>query len=306
MTDYTPGVEYKGHYIIRNVSFRETVHRSPYTTFDAVSGVYSLPCKKWGEHLAVENGQVAELVLRAEEYMGKMQFIVQSIKPSDIPAIDLVRSIDGADKENLWTSLMLYVDEIRDEGIRGFVTTALDNVQDEFMNAPASKTYHHAYGGGLLVHTYEVVRLVDNIAKVFNVNLYGPPIDMGVLYAGAILHDIGKVWSYNLIDADQTNLERLLGHIAMAVSYIDSPLLDGFDDVHPSKLNRIIHCILSHHGSLEWGSPVVPKTPEAIIIHYADMLSSRMAMVEEALISGLEDGWTEYIRPLGTQVYIGD
>ena len=168
-----------------------------------------------------------------------------------------------------------------------------------FREAPAAKRYHQAYRHGLLEHSLTVAQAVSAISGVFGA------IDRDLAVTGALLHDIGKLDAYTM-DAEQidmSELGRLHGEIALGYFRIRTAIATLAD--FPTELERgLLHIILSHHGSLEHGSPVVPATREATLVHMADNLGSRFGSfdrIQAELASG--QLWADYDRGIGTSAY---
>jgi 3'-5' exoribonuclease len=168
-------------------------------------------------------------------------------------------------------------------------------------DAPAAKTYHQAYRHGLLEHTLSVAQAVSASANFF------PGIDRDVAVAGALLHDIGKCVAYNddPLAIDLTDAGRLQGEIPLGYYTVRREIEDipGFD---PALAQAVLHIILSHHGSLEHGSPVVPATREAVLVHMIDNLGGRLGSfdrLERNLPAG--ESWSGFDRALSGSAYFG-
>ena len=168
-----------------------------------------------------------------------------------------------------------------------------------FSEAPAAKTYHQAYRHGLLEHTVSVAQAVSAAANFF------PGIDRDVAVTGALLHDIGKTEAYNddPLAIDLTDLGRLQGEIPLGYYLVRRRIEDipGFD---PHLAQCVLHIILSHHGSLEHGSPVVPATREAVLVHMIDNLGGRLGSfdrIERELPAG--QSWSGFDRALSGSAY---
>ncbi len=157
--------------------------------------------------------------------------------------------------------------------------------------APAAKGMHHAYAGGLLEHTLSVCQLCLRIATHY------PHLDRQALFAGAVCHDLGKIWELTSgITVDYTTSGRLIGHISLLLEHI-APFIKK-SGLEPELAEHLQHLILSHHGTLEFGSPKLPATAEAIILHYADNIDAKLQQVASAL-DGLEEGkWSTYMPSL--------
>ncbi len=167
--------------------------------------------------------------------------------------------------------------------------------------APAAKHYHQAYRHGLLEHSLTVAQAVSAMSAIF------PGIDRDVAVTGALLHDIGKLDAYEMRSdsIEMSDLGRLHGEIALGYYRIRRAIeqLDGF----PSELEHaLLHIILSHHGALEHGSPVVPCTREATLIHMVDNLGSRLGSfdrIEHQLTAG--EQWAAFDKAIGASAYFG-
>jgi 3'-5' exoribonuclease len=168
-----------------------------------------------------------------------------------------------------------------------------------FSVAPAAKTYHQAYRHGLLEHTLSVAQAVSAAANFF------PGIDRDVAVTGALLHDIGKCVAYNddPLAIDLTDAGRLQGEIPLGYYTVRRAIEDlpGFD---PALAQCVLHIILSHHGSLEHGSPVVPATREAVLVHMIDNLGGRLGSfdrIEKQLPAG--EAWSGFDRALSGSAF---
>ncbi len=176
-----------------------------------------------------------------------------------------------------------------------------EEFETTFGRAPAAKKYHHACIGGLLEHTLAVVRLCSFVAHEH------PEIHRDLLLTAAILHDVGKATSYSVGPVlDFTDEGRLINHVAQGALVVQTAI-DGIEGFPQDLRNRLLHAILAHHGALERGSPVVPKTLEALALHHADWMDGDIRGFLDAVESEplSEDGWTGYVKMFGTRLYPG-
>lgn len=171
-----------------------------------------------------------------------------------------------------------------------------------FREAPAAKYYHQAYVHGLLDHSLSVAEAVSAASSAF------PGIDRDVAVTGALLHDIGKIQAYNddPLAFDLTDAGRLQGEIPLGYYLVRREIedIEGFD---PELAQAVLHIILSHHGSLEHGSPVVPATREATLVHAMDNLGGKLGSfdrIEKELPEG--ERWSKYDRGIGSGAYFRD
>jgi 3'-5' exoribonuclease len=165
----------------------------------------------------------------------------------------------------------------------------------QFRDAPAAKHYHQAYRHGLLEHTLTVAQAVSAISATF------PGIDRDVAVTGALLHDIGKLDAYELCDETiaMSDQGRLYGEIALGYFRVRTAI-EGLEGFPADTAQAVLHIILSHHGSLEHGSPVIPCTREATLVHMIDNLGGRLGSfdrIEKALPAGAQ--WSAYDKGIG-------
>ncbi|HEX4345781.1 MAG TPA: HD domain-containing protein [Solirubrobacteraceae bacterium] len=168
-----------------------------------------------------------------------------------------------------------------------------------YRTAPAAKRFHQAYRHGLLEHSLSVAQAVSAISATFG------GIDRDVAVTGALLHDIGKLDAYAFAGAaiEMTDAGKLQGEIPLGY-YRVRRLIDDIDGFDPGTAEAILHIILSHHGSLEHGSPVLPCTREATLVHFCDNLGGRLGSfdrLEKELPSG--ERWSRYDRAIGGGAY---
>jgi 3'-5' exoribonuclease len=175
-------------------------------------------------------------------------------------------------------------------------------IWQRFREAPAAKVYHQAYRHGLLEHTLSVAQAVSAAAAFF------PGIDRDVAVCGALLHDIGKTEAYNddPLAINLTDAGRLQGEIPLGYYLVRREIeeIPGFD---PDLAQAILHIVLAHHGSLEHGSPVVPATREAVLVHMIDNLGGRLGSfdrLERELPAG--ETWSGFDRALSGSAFFGN
>ncbi|HER43919.1 MAG TPA: HD domain-containing protein [Candidatus Eisenbacteria bacterium] len=197
--------------------------------------------------------------------------------------MDIVSSMENLDLRNLL------------EGVFG-----REGFREGFLRAPAAKGWHHAWVGGLADHVIDMARMAGRAAEIY------PEVDRDLLMAGILLHDIGKMEELSVTNhINYSDRGRLLGHITLGSEMLECAIREIPD--FPEELAiKLKHMILSHHGNLEHGSPVVPMTVEAMLLHYLDNLDAQvrgtLTMIEK---NGGEGGWTEYVKLLDRFIYTG-
>lgn len=170
----------------------------------------------------------------------------------------------------------------------------------EFMKIPAAKKWHHNLRGGLLRHCYEMMKIAEVICQLY------PNINRDLLITLCFLHDLGKIEELSISNAftEYTDSGKLIGHLVQGAILVEKKIdeIEGF----PEDLRlQIVHGILSHHGDTEKGSPVVPKTLEAIVLHHIDFLDSQtnaISRIEKDTL-GKGERWSEYLPLLSRQIW---
>ena len=201
------------------------------------------------------------------------------------------------DIEELWQTLAGFVSTFQNPHLKSLVHAFMDDpeIASAYRNAPAAKTLHHAYIGGLLDHVVSLFRSCDLLCKNY------PQINRDLLLTGVFLHDIGKIHelTYNR-SFSYTTKGQLLGHMVIELEMLQAKLALVPD--FPENLKTMVeHLIISHHGQYEFGSPKLPMFPEALMLHYLDDLDSKMeAMRAQFEREATHEGaWTSYNASLG-------
>lgn len=208
------------------------------------------------------------------EWAGNKQLNVSSVSVTSTYKIEDFAPSGSVDVDLEWKRAEQIIDMIQDEETKLFVSTIYNDFGDRIKVAPGAKTMHHAYVHGCLQHLVGVTTMALKIASAYE------EANTDLIIAGAMLHDLGKLFEYKLdgVGISTTLDGELLYHIP-----IGTVIVDRYRHlISPGKLKLIQHIILSHHGKLEYASPVVPKCLEAMIVHWADNIDSRHMMVVEA------------------------
>ena len=240
-----------------------------------------------------------------QEFNG-LQLNLATCRTADWDSVDPAdfRPLAGRPVEEMWHSFDCLAAQIRNEHWERLLdriwTTEFKKI---FAAAPAGRQVHHNYGGGLLEHTLEVMEYCR-----LAYDLQGNGMDRDLLLMGAMLHDIGKVEEYDLNSLTFRLSEHgklLGGHIILGRDMIRD-WIDQVGEFPAEQAQALEHMILSHHGVPEWGSPVTPKTMEAICLHQADLLSARVNQAYRVVSAPLggDTGWSAFDRYLGRSLRI--
>ncbi len=237
-------------------------------------------------------------------YRDGLQIRATDLKPWQAPDMSLFLPSSSRPREEMIAELQTLIAGLQAPWDRlvGHVLLTGDFLND-FASAPAARMMHHAYVGGLLEHTLSMATLAVIMAEHY------PYVNKDLLLAGVLLHDAGKAQEYEVNAGFSFSDDgRLVGHILRAVVMVEKAAAE-LDDIPPAELRQLVHLIASHHGTHEWGSPVVPKTLEAILLHQIDLLDSRIQGFYDHLRNDNSEGdWstrssymfnTELRRPAG-------
>jgi len=204
------------------------------------------------------------------------------------------------DISSLYKQLTDVIESISNPHIRELLEVLL--VRDEYISEAvkthsAAKANHHSYMGGLLEHILSVVGICEFLVPRYK------SVNRDVLIAGAILHDIAKVYELSSFPTnDYTDDGQLLGHIVIGAELI-TKAADRVPGFPPKLASLLKHCVLAHHGEYEYGSPKLPQTMEAFMLYVADNADAKIKMFEEALQTGnAQNAWAGYSRIFGRNV----
>jgi len=233
------------------------------------------------------------------KYNNRFQITIHKIRKLGDTEVDFGDYLPKTTKDvgELWQTLAGFVDSFKDPHLKALVELFMADpeIAEAYRTAPAAKTLHHAYIGGLLDHVVSLCRSCDLVCRNY------PTINRDLLLTGAFFHDIGKIHelAYNRAFT-YTTRGQLLGHMIIELEMLQAKVaqVPGF----PTPLKTLIeHLIISHHGQYEFGSPKLPMFPEALMLHYLDDLDSKMesmrAHFEREL--GSQAAWAGYNPSLG-------
>src|ERR1700731_879367 len=233
------------------------------------------------------------------KYKNRFQLTIHKLRKlgdSEIEFADYLPKT-ARDIDELWQNLSDFVSSFQNLHLQALVRAFMSDpeIAAAYRNAPAAKTLHHAYIGGLLDHVVSLFRSCDLICRNYSL------VNRDLLLTGVFLHDIGKIHelAYNR-SFSYTTRGQLLGHMVIELEMLQAKLalVPGF----PAELKTLLeHLIISHHGEYEFGSPKLPMFPEALLLHYMDDLDSKVeAMrVQFEREADLESPWTSYNASLG-------
>ena len=265
----------------------------------------------------LQKGKVIKLEAVAKNFNGALQLeangreeFYQICQEGDYDPSAFLPGISGPKLEDLWQIIDQTRAGITQQGYRLLVDYffGADQFRQRFTSAPGAIRIHHAYRGGLLEHTAGVVTICQTLVAYYS------EVNGDLLLTGALLHDIGKLQSYTgELRIEGTDQGRLIGHLMLGTQMVTEAIrairASNGDEAFPPALEMpLIHLLLSHHGELEWGSPVQPALLEACLLHHADHMDAEAAKFREAMRKHPEQGgkWTAYNHTLKRSVYLPD
>jgi 3'-5' exoribonuclease len=301
--DLTPGTAVRGVYLLSARETRTTKAGKPFFKLKLSDRTGTVDCTVWDTGDVQEDVTAGDLVLvdgRVTEYLGKPQVEATGVTAAPAGAArprDFLPST-YRDIDELKGFLQFHVGSIYDRDYSALLEAIFgdDEFMDIFITAPAAKLFHHAYLGGLVEHTVSVAEMCDFVAQQYG------RVDRDLLMTAALLHDVGKTreLAFDTV-IDFTDAGRFLGHVIQGVTLVSEKAREvpGFPE---EKLQLLLHCIVSHHGELEWGSPKRPKTIEALILHHVDNLDAKVKGFLEIVDGSRDASWTDlrnlFRRPL--------
>ncbi len=288
----------RGHYLAKGKRVGLTKKGDPFLSITLTDRTGEIEARMWDRAEAFSSifndGDILDVVGYASSFRDQIQVTLSSLSlAEDGGDPTLFLETTPKDVSKMMTSLRAILRQTKNSHLEALIDKFLSDRRfvSLLKKAPAAKTFHHSYLGGLLEHTYSVCEMSKAVAEHY------PELDKDLLLAGAFLHDIGKIRELKFDKLiDYTDEGRLLGHLILGVSMVDEKLsaIKSF----PQNLSlRLKHLILSHHGQYEFGSPKRPKFLEAFALHLIDDLDAKMNGLGRFMEKDRQEGaWTDFNR----------
>ena len=280
------GIDIEGFYLLKSAFPKVTVSGKPFLTavladesgtIEAKVGDYSGPI---GERDA---GKVIKVRGSVSDYRGALQVTVDKLRlAAEDDHVDVSRLVRVApiDRAGAYADITRLVSTLEDADYRAVCEEMLRRHEDAFRTIPAAKSVHHSFLSGLLMHTYNMLRLADFLAAQ-----YADSVDRSLLLAGTLLHDFGKEREFTFSElglvTDYSTKGQLLGHLVMGAQ--ETAEVAEMLGIPEEKSVLLQHLLLSHHGEPEFGAAVLPQCAEAELLSLIDQIDSRMEIYREAL-----------------------
>jgi len=302
--DFTKGLDLVGYFVVGDIT-EKMIKGGPragnsYIDMTLKDNSGFINAKVWdlanitGE--APVRGNIVKVDAYVNDYNGTLQLIVRKLrKATQDDDYDLQAIVPSApyEPEAMFQLLGTYIKKIQDTELKIAVTEIIDKYRDKLLTHPAAKQNHHATVGGLLHHITTMLRAAEKLSAIY-------PVKTDYLYAGIILHDIGKLHELHsdaTLATEYTIEGELLGHIAIGIRIVERTELE------PEKKLILQHMILSHHQNPEWGSPKKPMTKEAEMLSILDLLDFRMDAFANSLAQTTDGSISGKIYSLDRKIY---
>lgn len=278
--------------LIKNAEQKLTKTQKPYLKLLLVDPTNELAANLWdvtAEQIATyQAGTVVLIDGEITSFNSKLQININQINVADNQSLeDLIPTIPE-DYQTVKGDLIRYTEEITDPIYSLIVRTLLSKHDHEFLKWPAAVTVHHNFYHGLLFHTVSILRQLDHFSHQY------PQLDRQLMFAGAILHDMGKTLELSgILNTQYTTMGQLIGHISIIDGEINRIAEANNIPADNYHLLLLRHMVLSHHGKLEYGSPVEPRVLEAVLLHQADETDAQINTITKVLNHTDPQAWSE-------------
>ncbi len=296
----------EGTFLVKDKNNGITRSGKPYIALNLCDKSGAVKGRIWDNAEALgkrfEQGDIVKIKCYAITYQGSLQLNISAIdKSADTDRIRDFLPSSKCDPDICLEELAAVIASLHDPDLRSLLESFMNDTDftDAFKSAPAAKSIHHDYLGGLIEHTLTVTKIARDTAHHY------PALDVDLLLAGAVLHDIGKVKELSFERSfDYTDEGRLEGHIVLGIEMINEKLAD-LPAFPPERALILKHLVLSHHGLLEFGSPKRPKTLEALLLSYIDDIDAKMHGMGSFIRDEKKDDskWTSYHKLFDRYIY---
>ncbi|MCL1883982.1 MAG: HD domain-containing protein [Defluviitaleaceae bacterium] len=293
------------HYLCKKKESRESRAGKNFFSLKLQDKTGTIDAKIWemtNDIQQFEEGDIIKIDGTVGSYMNELQLKITKLRKSRDGEYDVAEFVPTTEKDigEMFEKIISLIKSVKNPHIK----TLLENffIKDEsrsslFKSHSAAMHMHHSYMGGLLEHTLSVAETCMFFGTRYKY------IDMDILLAGALLHDIGKIHELSPLPQNEyTDDGQMLGHIIIGLEMVAVEIakIKGF----PHEIASLIkHCLIAHHGEMEFGSPKVPATPEAMILHFADNIDAKLTTFSEIYEKDTSPGqWTTYQKSLARYI----
>jgi 3'-5' exoribonuclease len=307
--DLKPGSEVTGFFVLRKKELKEYDGRT-FLKLEMGDRSGRIDAVVWDNsdqlYDKAEVGEIVKVEGCVTTYKGLPQLKVDKMRKAKDEEVNLADFLPASEQDLnvLCDDFKSIVQTIENRHLRRLLDLLVEDssLMEKFKRAPGGKLWHHARLGGLLEHTLAVACMCQKAAEMYDL------VNRDLLITGALVHDIGKIDSYSADGFfDYTDEGRLLGHVVSGDELVDRKITEIADFPQHLAL-KLKHLVLSHQGQLDMASPVVPKTIEAIILHYADELDAKADAFSHIIKTQKTKGkkWSDWVRLIDRFIYFGE
>jgi 3'-5' exoribonuclease len=286
--------------VVKSATARETKAKKPYLQLEFYDGVDTISGNywDWSSGKIPEPNTILDVKAQVTEWQGVKQLNVKGMVVNTTKVLGEFAPASGHDLSEIYKEAYALLTGVRDDFLRDLVLSIFDELRISWLEVPGAVSVHHAYIGGTMVHSLSVAKIAKAIAAAV------PEANIDLCVVGGILHDLGKLFTYKMngVSIDMTDEGLLYEHIFMGAEFVGNFAESHFDmdnAEYVRKLRLLRHIILSHHGKLEYGSPVTPKCIEAMIVNAADGIDASAEQVRAAASKAPDNTkWTGRIYTL--------
>ena len=301
LCEYVDGEHFSGQLLVSNVSKGTNALGSQYLNMELRDSSASMNAKKWEvapkDEEIVVSGNVIQVEGEVLKYKESLQLKVLSVKEVSLDEVDASKFLKQPPipKEELVKKFLGFVNEVKDEDCKKLLNYFINKYSDKIYDYPAASSIHHEYMSGLLVHSTTMAEIAEKLCAIY-------PVNKDLVITSILLHDVGKLTELEGPVVYKYSVKgKLIGHISIMAAEIDNAAKElGLTSETPLLLQ---HAILSHHGQLEYGSPVLPETAEALLLSLIDNLDSKMVITLKALEETKEGEFTNKVYPLDGRTF---
>ena len=288
----------------QSIQFKKTTANEEYASLVGFDGEDLIEVKIWslpdGKKEILKAGEIYIVSGVIKDYQGKKQFNVSDFRIALDSEVDKESFYEYAplSKVELQSKISGYINKIKNPILNKIVITTLKKYVEDYFEYPAAVSIHHNFIHGLAYHVYSMLVLSDAYLKQY------PYFNRDLVYAGIILHDIGKVQELSgSKGVEYTKKGNLLGHITIGANIV-SGVCEGLGVANTEEATCLLHMIIAHHGELEFGSPKEPLMAEAALLYFLDFSDSRFASLEKYYRSTNKGEYTDQIFAFNKKFYI--
>ena len=303
ISTYQVGERFDGFMLIKEMSKGVASNGKPFLTLIFSDHTGQIEAKLWDASKEDESLYIAERIVslsgEINQFRGRKQLKINTIrlahKSEGLQVTDFIEK-SPVDKTILFEQLTEAIFEMENPTIQRIVRAFIKKYQEDLLIYPAASKNHHAYTSGLLHHTVSMLHLGREIHTLY------PQLNKDLLYAGIILHDLGKITELSgVVTTTYTTEGKLLGHIPIMIEEIGEIAREL--KVEGEEVLILKHLVLSHHGKAEWGSPTPPLVQEAEVLHFIDLIDAKMNILGRALAEVQPGEFTERLFPMDNRAF---